>query len=440
MNQKQSISLGARGWLLLVHQFLAFIVFMVFTNYPMNILATELSDVYGDAQTISMIYTVSMLVGMAIQLVLSQFIGKVKSVKWLNHIFGVITLLGALGVSTIPGGTLWTVCYIILCIFSGLYAMFSLGILVGQWFPRRKGTVMGIATLAFPIGNGLIGVFAGSLFSKGYPDVTGAFLPFLIAGLVGLIIGIIFVTDYPEQCGAFRDNDRSFTPEMAKAMMLEEIENKKTSVWHIGATLKSPQFWLITLPMGALLMCSVGMMAQTNAIIGAYPDLPFAGVMAAVMIFACLGSYLLGLLDTKLGTRKAVLIASAVMALSGVFGAIGGTVPTAISIVLLAVFMGAGSNFTVSAAAQYWRREDFPSVFAVVNPVANILQCAGPIMVAATIGMMPMNRMPFILVGIIGVISVVLALAFSPAKVKETDDQLRKAAGKPLDDVLVGRK
>lgn len=440
MNQKQSIGLGTRGWLLLIYQFLAFIVFMVFTNYPMNILATSLSDVYGDAQTISMIYTVSMLVGMAIQLVLSQFIGKVKSVKWLSHIFGIITLAGALGVSVIPGGVAWTICYIITCVFCGLYGMFSLGILVGQWFPRRKGTVMGIATLAFPIGNGLIGVFAGALFSKGYPDVTGAFMPFWIAGLIGLIIGVIFVTDYPEQCGAFRDNDRSFTPEMAKAMMLEEIENKKTSVWKIGATLKSAQFWLITLPMGALLMCSVGMMAQTNAIIGAYPDLPFAGVMAAVMVFACLGSYLLGLLDTKLGTRKAVIIASAIMALSGVFGAIGGTIPTAVSIVLLAVFMGAGSNFTVSAAAQYWRREDFPSVFGVVNPVANILQCAGPIMVAATIGMMPMNRMPFILTGVIGLVSVALSVAFSPAKVKETDDQLRKAAGKPLDEVLAGRR
>ena len=440
MNQKQSIGLGTRGWLLLVHQFLAFVVFMVFTNYPMNILSDAMPDVYGDAQTISMIYTLSMLAGMAIQLVLSQFVGRVKSVKWLNHGFGIITLLGALGVSTIPGGTAWTVCYIILCIFSGLYAMFSLGILVGQWFPRRKGTVMGVATLAFPIGNGLIGLFAGALFSKGYPDVTGAFLPFLIAGVIGLVIGIIFVTDYPEQCGAFRDNDRSFTPEMAKAMMLEEIENKKTSVWKIGATLASSQFWLITLPMGALLMCSVGMMAQTSAIIGAYPDLPFAGVMGAVMIFACLGSYLLGLMDTKFGTKMAVLVSSAIMGLSGVFGAIGGAVPTAISIVLLAIFMGAGSNFTVSASAQYWRREDFPSVFGVVNPVANILQCAGPIMVAATIGMMPMNRMPFILVGVIGAVSVVLAMLFNPAKVKETDDRYRKAAGKPLDNVLAGRR
>ena len=61
-------------------------------------------------------------------------------------------------------------------------------------------------------------------------------------------------------------------------------------------------------------------------------------------------------------------------------------------------------------------------------------------MVAATIGMMPMNRMPFILTGVIGVVSVALSVAFSPAKVKETDDQLRKAAGKPLDEALAGRR
>ena len=431
---------GFRGWMLMVYQFLAYIAFTVFTNWPMNLLASELPDMYGNPQTVSGIYTICMLAGMAIQLVLSQFIGKVKSIKWLSHIFGAITLVGALGVTVIPGGTMWTVSYAITCLFCSLYGMFSLGILVGQWFPRRKGTFMGIATFAFPIANGLIGAFAGALFAKGYPDVTGAFLPYWIVCVVGLIIGIIFVTDYPEQCGAFRDNDRSFTPEMAKAMMLEEIENKKTTVWKTGATLKNSQFWLITIPMGALLMCSVGMMTQTNAIIGAYPDLPFAGVMAAVMVFACIGSWILGVLDTRFGTKLAVVIASVVMALSGVFGAIGGTVSTAIAIVLLAVFMGAGSNFTVSAAAQYWRREDFPSVFAVVNPIANIIQCAGPIMVAATIGMLPMNRMPFILTGILGVISVVLALAFNPAKVKEADDQYRKAAGKPLDNALAGRK
>ena len=41
---------------------------------------------------------------------------------------------------------------------------------------------------------------------------------------------------------------------------------------------------------------------------------------------------------------------------------------------------------------------------------------------------------------ILGVISIVLLLLVSPAHIKEKDDAYRKAAGKPLDDALVGRK
>jgi MFS family permease len=191
--------------------------------------------------------------------------------------------------------------------------------------------------------------------------------------------------------------------------------------------------------MGALLMCSVGMMTQTTAIIGNYPSLPFEGIMAMIMVVACIGSWLLGVLDTKFGTKLAILISVLVMLLAGIFGVIGSTVTMVIALVLLAIFMGAASNFTVSAAAQYWRREDFPSVFAVVNPIANILQCIGPMMVAMTLNAVGI-QMPFIITAVLAAISFVLILCFKPARVKSTDDKYRTTAGKPLDDALVGRK
>ena len=37
-------------------------------------------------------------------------------------------------------------------------------------------------------------------------------------------------------------------------------------------------------------------------------------------------------------------------------------------------------------------------------------------------------------------LALVLVLCFKPTKVKEADDKYRVAAGKPLDDALVGRK
>ncbi len=437
MQKKQSIGIGFRGTMLLIYQFLAFFTFIVFTNWPMNILA----DMYGGAAKISTIYTAATVVCIIVQLILSRFIGKLKSIKALGVIFGVITIITALGIMLIPPSQpgLWQGCYFLVTLFSIIYCTFSLGILVGQWFPRRKGTIMGIATIAFPVGNGLIGAFAGAVFAKGHPDVFGAFLPFLIISLVGLLIGIIFVKDYPEQCGAYRDNDKSITPEEAKAMMEQEIEAKKTTVWTLRHTFTNRDFWFITIPMGALLMCSVGMMTQTKSILGNYPELPFAGVMGGVMIISIFGSWLLGVLDTKFGTKKAVLISVIIMIVGGVFGTVRSAPALLIAFVCLSVFMGAASNFTVSAAAQYWRREDFSSVFAKVNPIANILQAAGPMMIAillSTIG----YHIAFTVTAVIGVISLILIFMFSGKHVKEIDDKYRMAAGKPLDDVLVGRR
>ena len=214
-------------------------------------------------------------------------------------------------------------------------------------------------------------------------------------------------------------------------------------MWKLGNTLKSSQFWLIVIPMGTLLMCSVGMMTQTSAILGAY-NLPFEMIMGVVMVCALVGSYVLGLIDGKFGTKTAITVSVIVMLLAGILGGIGNNITAVVSIVLLAIFMGAASNFTVSGAAQYWRREDFSTVFAVVNPIANVLQCVGPTMVAMTIGIGAAQGMgvtlPFWITAVIAVISLIMILAFKPAKVKDTDDKYRAAAGKPLDDVLVGRK
>jgi MFS family permease len=353
-------------------------------------------------------------------------------------------------VAALPiGGTfVWFVAYFLVNVLSNIYGMFGIGIIIGQWFPTRKGVFMGIATFAFPICNGLMGPFANTVFKNmattHVPNIFGAFLPFLIVGIVGWLIGLIFIKDHPEQAGCFRDNDKSFTKEKADAMLAAEIEAKKTTVWKIGNTLKCGSFWLITIPCGTLLGCSVGAMTQTTQIFAAngLAD-KFEMLMGMVMIFALIGSYVLGLIDGKFGTKAAITVSVIVMLIAGILGAIGGgaVIPC---IILLAIFMGAASNFTVSGAAQYWRREDFSTVFGYINPIANVIQCLGPMMFAMTIGIGMAKGMgtalPFIVTIVIAVISLILVLCFKPANVKKVDDKYRAAAGKPLDDALVGRK
>ena len=107
--------------------------------------------------------------------------------------------------------------------------------------------------------------------------------------------------------------------------------------------------------------------------------------MLMVAIFGAIGSWLLGVFDTRFGTKKSMIMAMILMILSGVCGALatatGTGVLVVIALIFVAMFMGASSNYTVSVAAQYWRREDFSGVFACVNPVSNIFNAVAPTIV-----------------------------------------------------------
>lgn len=423
-------------------------MFQVFTNFPLNIL----SDFYGGAQKIAMIYTAGTLIGIVLQIILSIFIGKIKSIKIMTAIFGVIAMISAIGTAAIPFTqlNLWYVCYFIVNLTSTIYALFGLSIIAGQWFPRRKGTVMGLATIAYPVTNGVIGFFAGAVFGQIEQGVFPAqailkgFVPFLVIVIIGFLIFLIFVKDYPEQCGAYRDNDKNFTPEVAKKMMEEEIENRRTTVWTTGHIFMNRDFWFVAVTCGLLLCGAVGTMTQSNAIIGAFPELDYTIIMMVVAICGALGSWLLGVIDTGIGTKKSMIIATVLMILSGILGMIaaktGISALVVVSMVFVAMFMGASSNYTVSAAAQYWRREDFPGVFACVNPIANIFNAVAPTIIAMLIASSLHVAGVFLFLLIGGIIGLVLMLAFSSSHVKSVDDQYRKAAGKSLDDALVGRK
>lgn len=462
MKEKKSIGFGFRGWMLMLYQFLAYIGFVCFTNWPMN----ALGDVYGGTQSVAQIYTIAAVVGVVFQVIASPFIGKIKSIHTVSVVMGVVSVAAGLGVMLVPPTNLalWKVFYFIACLFIIVWSTFVIGILIGQWFPRRKGVVMGLVTISFPIGNALMGPVLGKAMGMGMEGVPGAviapvirssYLPFIILVAIGVVIGAFLVRDYPEQVGAFRDNDKSMTPEKAKAMMEFEIENKRTSVWGLGHTLASPDFWLIALPAGFLLIGAVGMMTQTANIFGSVGIIPgsneFNMVMMVNAVFAIAGSYLLGILDAKIGTRKSMLIAMALMVVSGILGVVGATGHNKVAVIaamwILGIFMGASSNYTVSASVQYWRIEDFPTVFGKVNPLANFMNNLAPVIITS---LMFMNAAQtgghadpgpaFAFLAIAGVVSLVMLALFKPARVKKYDDKYRTAAGKPLDDALVGRK
>ena len=428
MNRSKGIGFGFRGWMMIIYQALGFYLFTIINSFGQNIQASANGQFFGWTPTnVSTIYTITILIAVVFQLVFSRKIARAKNIKRLSIIFMVIGVICGFGIATIfASEKLWLLIFAVGIFFSQVGSTLIIGILVGQWFPRRKGTVMGISTLAFPIAGGLLlSIFARLYFTKG---ALAAYLPFLIIAIIGIVIGIVFIRDYPEQCGAYRDNDKNMTPEMAKEIMEQEIEAKKNSVWTLARTLSCRDFWFMTIPAGILLATSVGAMTQIVNILNMYPEF-YAKygtlVTAMVTVVACLGSYVLGLIDTRLGTKKAVVISCAIAVASGIVGFIP-SVPTLVTgFMLLCIFEGAASNFAVSLSAQYWKREDFPSVYGVVNPIANVIQAFGPMLIAI-VGFSMGFHVVFGVIGILSIVALVLILLFNPKHLSAVDEKLHE--------------
>jgi len=441
MNQKR-IGFGFRGWMLIIYQFLAFSMYCCINNFGQNIHAS-FNQQYGWNYTmVSTVYTIVSIIAVVLQFAFGKKVANSGKVRILSIIFLALSGCAAIGMATINSSEgLWLVVWGLAVFFSVVGATFMVSTIVGQWFPRRKGTVMGIATLAFPVINGIAMTIFGNMLNAGHGNLMFAWMPWLIMDVVSILICVFFIKEYPEQCGAFPDNDRSMTPEVAKKLMEQQAEARKQSVWNIKNICRTADFWLITIPQGILLLGSVGAMTQVMALLGQFGYVENHAATAAgavlLLVFAgigCLGSWILGMIDTKFGTKIAIAISSIFMVLSAIFCYLGTTGNNAVLFIIgfacLQIFMGASSNFTVSSAAQYWRREDFPSAFSFINPLANLICAFGPMLIAG-VGFSAGFHIVWVIIGILGIVALILTLIFKPSRILEADRKYRREAGLP---------
>ena len=467
MQQKQSLSFGPRGNLVLIYQFLAYCGYCAFTNFPQNVM----SEYYGGTTVTTLMNLIGSLVGYLITyFVVAPRIMKIKNVKVTGIIVGLVSMAFCAALTFTPPTkpTLWCVFFVLVLITTQLWACFFSTMLIGNWFPRRKGTVMGIVTMAFPVVTGVglslfyaqyytnfgknMAIYQGDLATAVVKANVAAFTPYWIAAMVGIIICAIFLKDFPEQCGAYRDNDKSFTQEMYQAMLVQELEARKKSVWKRSKIWGCKDWWLMAIPNSLLLSCAMAFMVQIIPVLNGYGSdldmlklgdfiLTSSGVntvLFGLSIFACFGSWLLGVIDTKYGTKCAVFVTAICMLIAGILGMIDNAWCAVAACWMLGIFMGASSNFGLSAIVRYWRIEDFPSIYSGAPPLGTVIGAVFPFLVASIAAKFTYAG-AFLFVAIMAVICIICNRLFNPLGIAKYDNKLREAAGMPTDDLLVER-
>ncbi|MDR1426325.1 MAG: MFS transporter [Bifidobacteriaceae bacterium] len=269
--------------------------------------------------------------------------------------------------------------------FINCFAMIGGFTMIANWFPRKKGIVLGFATMGMNIASAtipvLLTVFSRVVTSNPDGDVTHAL--FIFAAILA-VVGVFnhgVVKDNPEAAGAFPDNE----PEEKGVIEAPSLTGDQAGLTYWQA-LRTPKILALGLVYGLSGMATVGIMSQIIVYLTSNRGFTQAGAISTLSLAAVIGvfgSWAFGVVDQRWGTKLATQCFGVWMAL-----AIVALITPGQGFLYLAVFMvgmgiGGNGNFAPSMTAQVCGRHDFPSAYAVVLALSGIVRSAAFVVLAA---------------------------------------------------------
>lgn len=402
-----SNNFGGKGWIMILYSALVF-----FIPTAMGSVWQMAVNYWGPAYGWDSAAVLSMVTVGGIATVVGAFLVRGLtskfSVKTLSIVWGIVFTASIALIGFVK--EFWMVSVLITVIsFTGSNWCYNLNpIIIANWFPRKKGVVMGIATIGIPAAAGLTTVIYN--WSVNTFGMELAFMPYVALCALALLILVFWVKENPEEAGFNPDNDNTITKEEVAKMFEEGQKIKANSPWTVKRTLATKEVWVIALAMGVQLLFAGGIMSQMiprllelgNSVDKAISMMLFSAICA------CVGSYIMGFVDTKLGTRRAIQIVYIISVAAMLLNLTGNSIAVYASLVLVGCVVGGASNFSASLCASYWGRFNFASSYGIIQPIIQIIGAfAGVYMaqVAAHFGGYSASYIGLIILSIIGLVA-----------------------------------
>ncbi len=399
-----------KGWLLIIYGFLGFFT-ATGVSSSMNAAAGILADLRGwEAAVLTSMISLGCIANIVACFVLGKLASK-YSAKTLSIISFIVYAVLTIGMGISTNLAVFAFCLIFA---SGISCGigYQLGpVMIAKWFPKRKGIVMGIVTMGIPLCAGVATMF----YQKGYSIAgsLGGFLPFLAVAAVALLLLLFFIKENPEDCGYIPDNGLEIEG-------AEETHQHKDSIWTTSKLVKTPQVWAHGIALGLQLLFASGIMVQLFPRlleIGFTPDT--AGLMMlASGLMALPGSYVCGVIDSKIGARKAACSSYLFGVIAMIANLTGTTAGVWVSLVCIGMVVGGAANWPASLCIEEFG-DSFAEGYGFIQPVIQCVGAVGPAFFAVFYGMTGSYRIPYICGGVLMAIGLVFYLfACKPGFVK----------------------
>ncbi len=375
-NKDSVVAFGGAGWFHIIYMLLMFWFYVGMINDGSNNIAGNIAEAMGTtAGNISNCNAIAGVLGVIIFLIVGVVNRKIgaRMMSGINCIIAGITYMGVLNA---PNTVVYTIMMAITCgtIMSAGYLCG--GVLVANWFPKKKGIVMGYTTMGHNLATAAFVPLIVFLVAK--LGVHKAGLPISIAVIILGIVGIIFVRNTPFERNMYPDN-------VSKEVYEAEYDTDATDDggWTTGKLLKCDQIWIVAIVTGVFQICSVGTMSQmvgrsTSLLVSfganeATATVTAVSIMSVCAVIGVVGSFLIGVLDQKIGTKKAMIFFGIWYACALLCNFTNTKAGFWISIIMIGIGIGGSANFTTSLPASVFGRQGYDKVNSVLFPIQGII-------------------------------------------------------------------
>ena len=144
--------------------------------------------------------------------------------------------------------------------------------------------------------------------------------------------------------------------------------------WTTVKLLCTKELWLAAITTGFFQICSVGVMSQLvirNTQLG-FTQQEAMNVMTILALGGVVGSWLVGIIDDAIGTKKTMVLFGIWYAIALLlnFTAVDSVTPLVyVSLFMIAMGIGGSANFTTSLPASIFGRHGFDKVNSVIFPI-----------------------------------------------------------------------
>lgn len=366
--EKQSMNNFGIGWGTILYCLLMFFLYVGMINDGTNVLAPAAAANCGVEP--GTIITMNGYAGMiaVIGFIIAGQINKKIGPRLTSAICLIISGVTYIGCGNATSVMLYTVC-MTLCATGMMSAGYVAGgTLVANWFPKKKGIVMGYTTMGHNFVSAFyVAIMTGLIATMGSMN-KASWLPGVAAIILG-IVGFIFMRNTPQERGINPDNvsDEVYASEYDTA--------EDDSDWTTIKLLKTKETWFAAIFTGLFQICSVGVMQQLvtrNIRDFGMTQGAALTLMTIVALIGVFGSWIIGVIDQKIGTKKTMQFFGIWYAAALVINVLAkGQVGLLfyLSILMIGMGIGGSANFTTSLPTSIFGRQGFDKVNSVVFPI-----------------------------------------------------------------------